>query len=69
MYLWELIEKAWPLIIMAAVSLWYFCRAMIPSRDDLVLRSGDDAQKGARMAERAREYEMTYGTREGNYTV
>lgn len=52
---------------MAAVSLWYFCKAMIPSRDDLVLRSGDDAQKEARMAERAREYEMKYGTREGNW--
>lgn len=70
MYLLELFEKAWPLIIMAAVSLWYFCKAMIPSRDgDVVLSSGDDAQKCARMAERAREYEQKYGTREGNYGV
>lgn len=68
MYLWQLITDAWPLMIMAAVSLWYFCRAMIPSRDDIVLRSGDDDAKCARMAERAREYEMKYGTREGNYS-
>lgn len=69
MYLLELFEKAWPLIVMAAVSLWYFCKAMIPAHDDLVLRSGDDADKCARMAERAREYEMKYGTREGNWSA
>lgn len=69
MYLLQLITDAWPLIIMAAVSLWYFCRAMIPSGGEIVLGSGDDADKCARMAERAREYEMKYGTREGNYSA
>ena len=68
MYLFELFEKAWPLIIVAAVSLWYFCRAMIPAHDgDVMLSSGNEAAKCQRMAERAREYEMKYGTREGNH--
>jgi hypothetical protein len=65
----DLIVKTWPLIIMAAISLWYFCRAMIPDKGEIVLGSGDDAQKEARMAERAREYEQKYGTREGNYSA
>lgn len=69
MYLLQLITDAWPLIIMAAVSLWYFCRAMIPGKDEIVLGYGDDDAKAARMAERAREYEMKYGTREGNWNV
>lgn len=69
MYLFQLITDAWPLILMAAVSLWYFCRAMIPDAGEIVLGSGDDDAKAARMAERAREYEMKYGTREGNYSA
>lgn len=69
MYLLQLITDAWPLIIMAAVSLWYFCRAMIPGKDEIVLGYGDDDAKAARMAERAREYEMKYGTREGNWSA
>ena len=68
MMLWELIRDAWPLILVAAVSLWYFCRAMIPAHDgDVMLSSGNEAAKCQRMAERAREYEMKYGTREGNH--
>lgn len=42
---------------------------MIPGKDEIVLGFGDDDAKAARMAERAREYEMKYGTREGNYTA
>ena len=67
MMLWELIRDAWPLIIMAAISLWYFCRAMIPADSDVMLSSGNEAAKRQRMAERAREYEMKYGNREGNH--
>lgn len=69
MYLFELFEKAWPLIIMAAVSLWYFCRAMIPAKDEIVLGSGDDADKCARMAERASEYQRAHGGECGNWNV
>lgn len=67
MYLWQLVTDTWPLIIMASVSLWYFCRAMIPTSNDVILSSGNEAAKCARMAERAREYEMKYGNREGNH--
>ena len=67
MMLWELIRDAWPLILMAAISLWYFCRAMIPRGNDVILSSGNEAAKCQRMAERAREYEMKYGNREGNH--
>lgn len=70
MYLFELFEKCWPLIGMAAVSLWYFCRAMIPSgSDEIIIGGGTDDQKCARMAERAREYEAKYGNREGNWSA
>ena len=69
MMIWELVRDAWPLILMVVVSLWYFCRAMIPAGNDVILSLGNDAAKRARMAERAREYEQKYGTREGNYTV
>ena len=52
------------------MSLWYFCRAMIPSgSDEIILGGGTDDQKCARMAERAREYEQKHGTREGNYSA
>lgn len=67
MMLYELLCDAWPLVIMAAVSLWYFCAAMIPTGNDVILSSGNDAAKCARMAERAREYEQKYGNREGNH--
>ncbi len=69
MYLLQLITDAWPLIIMAAVSLWYFCRAMIPGKDEIVLGYGDDDAKAARMAERASEYQRAHGGECGNWNV
>lgn len=62
---------AWMWVGAAAVTaiVWFAGLRGKKSDSDIVLRSGDDAQKSARMAERAKEYEMKYGTREGNYTA